>query len=248
MGLTIRRLPDSQAVYMRRRAVRPLPGQRSGEMAGKRKKKISKRRKRVFFARAMFSILVLFLLALVAFAGYRIFSNINLDLAKDTGTERTTIRLTGGSGIEEILIEPFDESLYDVSGLEKMVRDTTASFGNDMEFKDLTVEDGNAKITFSFKNADTLSAYHRVVFNAGTIDSLKEVGVQIPEDALKAGGNHAVVLGDALDAAGPKISAEVDIVVPKKIRFSSGSVSVDGKNAKKATVNTEGGSTALIVY
>ena len=212
------------------------------------KKKRKKRRKRIraWAARVIFFILSISLVILIVYAAKNIIGGIAA--AADKDVDATTITVEKSGAVDEVLVEPFDEAVYNKDDLEKMVRDSVQAYGNDMSFEEMVLEDGNVKVSFHFKKAETLSAYHGIVFNAGSIDHLKGLGVTLPQEALQSGGKNAVVMSGLMDMSDPRISEVIEVRVPKKIRYASGGALQDPDDARKAVVNAPSSGMAVIIY
>lgn len=211
-----------------------------------KRKKRRKKRLKAWAARFIFSILVIALIVLMVYAGKKVFGMLASAGNKDVDV--TTITIAGGGAVDEVLVEPFDEAVYNGDELDKMVRESVQAYGSDMSFDEMKMEDGNVKLFFHFKKAETLSAYHGVVFNAGTIDHLQSLGVSLPQEAVASGGKNAVVLSGLMDISDPRISEVIEVRVPKKIRYASGGAVQDPEDKKKAAVNAASAGMAVIIY
>ena len=76
-----------------------------------------------------------------------------------------------------------------------------------------------------------------ITLYADSIDDLKKKGVNFPGEALTSDGKNAIIL-----------SSSVDVIVPKKIRYSSPGAAVDPEDDRHASVSVENGKNALIIY
>jgi len=203
------------------------------------KKKVSRkkrrRRQQVILAR---TIVVLVLLAILGALGFLIFRLVGR-IAQSAGPKEvsvTTVTVNKDGSIDETLVEDFDESLYDENGLMSMINEELSRYGKSVKFVDLETDSGKARLSLSFENDTALSNFNGTVFYADTIDSLKERGVVLPGDALMAGGDRAVVLSESMD-----------VVLPRKVKYASSNVTVDGKK-KSASATVADGTNAVIVY
>ncbi len=212
----------------------------------KSKKRKRRKKAKVLFARLIFGILLLALAALLIFAGRKVFMLIRSGQEEAPMTTRVSVQKDGS--VNEILVEPFDETIYSKEDLEKTVKDSVSAYGGDMSFEKTETENGVVRLYFTFKNPETFSSFHGVVFNAGTADKLRSKGVVIPDEALQNGGKQVVLLSDLMDFTDPKISDKIEIVLPQKLRYSSGPVTKDPDNTKKAIVDSASGGTAILVY
>ncbi len=203
------------------------------------KKKVSKkkrrRRQKVFLARFLVVVILVALVVGMVFLGYRLIKRIT-DSAGPKEVSVTTVTINKNGSIDETLVEDFDESVYDEEGLKSMINEELSRYGKAVKFVELETESGKAKLSLEFENDTTLSSFNGTVFYADTIESLKIRGIQLPGEALMAGGEHAVV-----------VSETMDVNVPKKIKYSSQNAVVD-KKGKCASVSITDGANAVIVY
>ena len=184
------------------------------------------------------TIVVLVLLAILGALGFLIFRLVGR-IAQSAGPKEvsvTTVTVNKDGSIDETLVEDFDESLYDENGLMSMINEELSRYGKSVKFVDLETDSGKARLSLSFENDTALSNFNGTVFYADTIDSLKERGVVLPGDALMAGGDRAVVLSESMD-----------VVLPRKVKYASSNVTVDGKK-KSASATVTDGTNAVIVY
>ena len=203
------------------------------------KKKVSRkkrrRRQQVILARVIVVLVLLLILGALGFLAFRLVGRI----AQSAGPKEvsvTTVTVNKDGSIDETLVEDFDESLYDENGLMSMINEELSRYGKSVKFVGLETESGKARLSLSFDNDVSLSSFNGTVFYADTIDSLKERGVELPGEALLAGGDRAVVLSESMD-----------VLVPKKIKYASGNVTLDEKK-KSASVSVSDGANAVIVY
>ncbi len=204
-------------------------------MAKKGSKKKRKRRQKVYLARFIFALFLITVLGLLGFLGYKLVGKI----AEKSGPKEvlvTTLTVNKNGSIDEVLVEDFDESLYDENQLLSMINEELSRYGNAVKFEGLEVESGKARLTISYEDDKAYSGFNGTVFYADTIDNVKSLGVQLPGEALLAGGDHVVVMSESMD-----------INVPKKIKYSSPGITVSDRQ-KSASVTVADGANAVIVY
>ena len=198
-------------------------------------KKRKRRRQKVLVARFIFAMLVVSLLGLLVVGGFSIFKKISE--GKDRDIEVSTLVFEKSGRVKQVIVEDFDPALYDEAGLRSMIDEEISRFGKAVDLESLDIEDGKAKLTLVYDDAQVCANFNGITLYADTVDDLKKKGVNFPGDALLSDGKNAVIL-----------SYSVDVIVPRKIKYSSPTVTVDTADETHATVTAENGKNALIIY
>ncbi|MCR5650523.1 MAG: hypothetical protein K6F86_05020 [Lachnospiraceae bacterium] len=198
-------------------------------------KKRKRRRQKVLIARFIFAMFVVLIMGLLVVGGFSMVKKFSE--SKDRDIEVSTLIFEKNGGIKQVIVEDFDPSLYDEAGLRAMIEEELSRFGKAIDMDSLEVEDGKAKLTLLYDDVQVCANFNGISLYADTIDDLKKKGVNFPGDALLAEGKNAVIL-----------SASTDVIVPKKIRYSSPGVTVDQDDERHASVIVESGKNALIIY
>ncbi len=198
-------------------------------------KKRKRRRQKVLVARFIFAMLVVSFLGLLVVGGFSIFKKISE--GKDRDIEVSTLVFEKSGRVKQVIVEDFDPALYDEAGLRSMIDEEISRFGKAVDLESLNIEDGKAKLTLVYDDAQVCANFNGITLYADTVDDLKKKGVNFPGDALLSDGKNAVIL-----------SYSVDVIVPKKIKYSSPTVTVDTSDETHATVTAENGKNALIIY
>ncbi|MBO4375187.1 MAG: hypothetical protein J5829_08795 [Lachnospiraceae bacterium] len=198
-------------------------------------KKRKKRRQKVLIARFVFAMLVVSILGLIVVGGFSIVKK--LSEGKDRDIEVSTLVFEKSGKVKQVIVEDFDPSLYDEAGLRSMIDEEISRFGKAVDVESLDVTDGKAKLTLVYDDVQVCANFNGITLYADTIESLKKRGVNFPEEALSAEGKNAVI-----------ISYPVNVIVPKKIRYTSPGATVDPSDDRCATVTSENGKNALIIY
>lgn len=198
-------------------------------------KKRKRRRQKVLIARFIFAMFVVTILGLLVVGGFSIVKK--LADSRDRDIEVSTLIFEKNGRVKQVIVEDFDPSLYDESGLRSMIDEEISRFGKSIDVESLDVSDGKAKLTLAYDDVQVCANFNGITLYADTIDDLKKKGVNFPGDALLSDGKNAIIL-----------SMPVDVMVPKKIRYSSPGAAVDPDDDRHATVSVESGKNALIIY
>ncbi len=204
-------------------------------MAKKGSKKKRKRRQQVYLVRFIFALFVILILGAAGYFVHRLIVKIS-ENAGPKEVQITTLTVKKDGSIDEILVEDFDESVYDETQLMNMINEEISRYGRSVKFQGLDIESGVARLTLTFENDDTCASFNGTTFYADTVDALKQNGVELPGEALLAGGSHAVVS-----------SGDMDIIVPKKIKYATPGVTLSGKD-KTASARLGEDAVCVIVY
>ncbi|MCR5774050.1 MAG: hypothetical protein K6G42_03080 [Lachnospiraceae bacterium] len=202
----------------------------------KKKRKKKKKNARIIFIRKLLLSLGLLLSIVLIFLGiYQIYNA----LAGGTSSDFTVTTITVGrkGNISETIIEEFNPGFYDEASLRTDIENRVAASEGRISMKDLDFDDGQAWLELEYESDDDVAAFNDEVFYADTIDNLLSQGVSFDSGAIKAGGSHAVIVSEPLD-----------ILCPKKILYTGGSVTIDPENPKLAHCTTEEGNIAFVIY
>ncbi len=198
-------------------------------------KKRKKRRQKVFIARFIFAMMVVTILGLLVIGGVSLAKKISA--GNESDIECSTLIFNKKGGVTQVIVEDFDESLYDESALRSMIDEELSRFGKSVTVTSLDIADGKARLTLDYDDVQVCANFNGMTLYADTMESLKSRGVNFPGDALLSDGKNAVIL-----------SQPMDVRVPKKIKYASPGVQIDPDNEKNATVSVEEGKNALIIY
>ena len=185
---------------------------------------------------------MLVLLALIGAAAFLCYKGLNFFASNKGGgnskdVDVTTVTINKDGSISEVMVDDFDESIYDEEQLISMVNEEISRYGKSAAFDGLEVADGKVKLSLSFETDEVCSGFNDTVFFSDTMENLKSRGVQLPGEALMAGGDKAVV-----------VSESMDVKVPKKIKYASPGAVISDKDSKKVSVTIAEGENAVIVY
>ena len=203
------------------------------QQVGRRKKR-KKDRGRVIAVRTILVLVIIAALAVLGFIGYKLFGLI-ADMSGGDVTV-TTVTVSNKGRISQTIVEEFNPGFYDEASLKADIEEKiNASDG--VESDGLEIEDGVAVLRLKYDSDDAMAAFNGEVFYADTMDALKKQGVTFGADAILAGGDHAVIVSEAMD-----------IKCPKKILYAEGDITIDPDNEKLAHCTVQSGDVAFVVY
>ncbi len=179
--------------------------------------------------------LVVSILGLIVVGGFSIVKKLADN--KDRDIEVSTLVFEKNGKVRQVIVEDFDASLYDEAGLRSMIDEEISRFGKAIDVESLEVADGKARLTLLYDDVQVCANFNGITLYADSIDDLKKKGVNFPGEALTSDGKNAIIL-----------SSSVDVIVPKKIRYSSPGAAVDPEDDRHASVSVENGKNALIIY
>lgn len=200
-----------------------------------RKRRRRKSRTSVIVARTIFCLVVLAVVGLVIYGGYRIYGAIAGRARSDVDV--TTVTVAKNGTIRETIVEEFNPGFYDEGSLKSDIEGKISAAGGKVESEGLEIADGVARLKLKYESDDEMAAFNDEVFYADTIDSLISQGVSFDSEAVKAGGTHAVI-----------VSETMDIRVPKKIIYVDGAITIDSDDAKLAHCTVDDGDLAFLIY
>ena len=186
-------------------------------------------------ARFIFAMFIVTILGLLVVGGYSIVKKISDSRNRDIDVSALIFDKNGG--VKQVIVEDFDPSLYDESGLRSMIDEEISRFGKSIDVESLEFTDGKAKLTLNYDDVQVCANFNGITLYADTVEALKKRGVRFPEEALASDGKHAVIL-----------STPIDVIVPAKIRYSSPGAALDPDDDRHASVTVESGKNALIIY
>ncbi len=204
------------------------------QQAGRRRKKRRKDRGRVIAIRMILILVIIAAIAVLGFIGYQLYGLI-ADMSGGNA-KVTTVTVSNKGKIRQTIVEEFNPGLYDEAGLKADIEDKIKA-SDGVESVGLEIEDGVAVLKLRYDSDDAMAAFNNEVFYADSMDELRKQGVTFGADAILAGGDHAVIVSEAMD-----------IECPKKILYAEGDVTIDPDNQKLAHCTTQNGDVAFVIY
>lgn len=204
------------------------------QQVGRRRKKRKKDRGRVIAVRTILVLVIIAAIAVLGFIGYKLFGLI-ADMSGGDVTV-TTVTVSNKGRISQTIVEEFNPGFYDEASLKADIEEKIKA-SDGVESEGLEIEDGVAVLRLRYDSDDAMAAFNDEVFYADTMDALKKQGVTFGADAILAGGDHAVIVSEAMD-----------IKCPKKILHAEGDITIDPDNEKLAHCTAQSGDVAFVIY
>lgn len=167
------------------------------------------------------------------------------DLKADTNT----VYVEKNGAVLSMDVEAFDQEYYDEAELKEFVDSEVADYNGQhgeksVEVKDLSVEDGTAKLKLAYRTVDDYTAFTGVELYQGKVVQAMAAGYDFDVDfaAVDEDGVHGVLGSEITDQGDLKvviIKANTNVQVDGKILYvSCDNVTLTGKNSVSIQTGT----------
>lgn len=167
------------------------------------------------------------------------------DLKADTDT----VYVEKNGAVLSMDVEAFDQEYYDEAELKEFVDSEVADYNGQhgeksVEVKDLSVEDGTAKLKLAYRTVDDYTAFTGVELYQGKVVQAMAAGYDFDVDfaAVDEDGVHGVLGSEITDQGDLKvviIKANTNVQVDGKILYvSCDNVTLTGKNTVSIQTGT----------
>lgn len=172
---------------------------------------------------------------------------------KGNHVKKTTLYVEDNGEVTSAIVEPLDKDYYDITELEKWIKDEVKSYNQENDKDAVTVkkceeEDKNAKVTLLFASMEDYSSFNRVEAFQGSIDEGVKAGYQYDGELKSTKGKPSITfeeLKGSKDYYMIVTEESQTIVLDHEILYVSDNVKVDGE---QAVIDKKTDEPAYIIY
>ncbi len=156
-----------------------------------------------------------------------------------TSADSSSLTLNKKGGLTQIIVEEWDQELYDKKELETQIQEDIQSYDGAIELNSIRTSSSAVTVKMTYQDTDTYMAYNNVTLFQGSISQCQAAGYLLAGDFQDASG-ETVDRTDVL-SAGDSCSVlvfqePVTVTVPGKILYCSSSLEILSKKQVKASL------------